>query len=338
MNSYLETPMSEDTFLTHADQGNVDIVSCAAGRPVPLEMHPAGRHCVQRINLAWYSRLGDAIRPMVNLSKIDKPGVDQFFEVHTAKTYLDALADSQISHLQLRACREPLQNLLYHIDQVFKGQNWEEDLRNQKFAISHHAAILFPLLEGELSVQNAYLVWPKRAYDIELLIQDATRILSDAARQGLIPIERHDIAETGKCLAFELPTAALFHAFRAADSVLRRYYRSIIGTDPKPKMRNWGTYIKVLRSRGASEKILTALEQLRDLHRNPVIHPEAQVDIEEALSFVGITESVISAMLAEIHQQNMANTIAALGSSATALPLPPQQNDPQLDLGEGQSG
>lgn len=88
-------------------------------------------------------------------------------------------------------------------------------------------------------------------------------------------------------------------------------------------MRNWGTYIKNLRKCGANEKILTALEQLKDLHRNPIIHPEAQIGIEEALSFMGITESVISAMLSEIYTITSASVVAALAGAESSLPLPP---------------
>ena len=93
------------------------------------------------------------------------------------------------------------------------------------------------------------------------------------------------INQAGRCLAFEVPTAALFHMFRAADSVLRRWYKQVTGVEPKVKMRNWGTYIRKLRECGVDEKILSALEQIKELHRNPVIHPEAQISIEEVLSF-----------------------------------------------------
>ena len=71
-------------------------------------------------------------------------------------------------------------------------------------------------------------------------------------------------------------------------------------------MRNWGVYIRNLRKCSADPKILSTLEQIKDLHRNPVIHPEVQIDIDEALSLVGIAESAISRMIADMKDRGPA--------------------------------
>src|SRR5262245_61046831 len=102
------------------------------------------------------------------------------------------------------------------------------------------------------------------------------------------PDEQDNIVQAGKCLAFEVPTAAAFHIFRAAESVMRLYYIAIFGTIPAKKLRNWGAYLKNLKSHGGADpKILHSLEQIKELYRNPTIHPETKYTLEEALSLVG---------------------------------------------------
>lgn len=277
-----------------------------------------GITAVQRINLSWYSQLGVALRPLAALGSVEKLEWQNLIDLHGAKAYLDTLSDRHLTVLQLRACRAPLQSLMTLIQQILEAADWITAAESRKWAISYWAQQLDPILQGELGVQNSYIVRPKRAYDIELLIEDATHIFSDAVRVSLASIERYDIQQAGKCLAFEVPTAALFHVFRAADSVLRRYYRHIMGSEPQLKMRNWGAYIKKLRGCGANEKILSALEQMKDLHRNPIVHPEAEASMDEALSYIGIAESVISVMVLEIVN---AQTNAATGALTAALAL-----------------
>jgi hypothetical protein len=41
---------------------------------------------------------------------------------------------------------------------------------------------------------------------------------------------------------------------------------------------------------------------MKDLHRNPIVHPETEATIEEALSYIGIAESTISAMVLAIRE------------------------------------
>jgi hypothetical protein len=86
---------------------------------------------------------------------------------------------------------------------------------------------------------------------------------------------------------------------------------------PKPKMRNWGTYIKNLKACGVNPKVVSILEQIKDLYRNPIIHPETRLDIEEALSLLGIAESAISAMVMDIVARQAAK--ASNQSNVTTL-------------------
>jgi hypothetical protein len=156
------------------------------------------------------------------------------------------------------------------------------------------------ILEGEFAVQPTYNVSPKRAFDIDTLIYAGSKVFTDTP--GDFDAEEiYNLEQAGKCLAFEVPTAAGFHIFRAAEAVLRRFYLEVVGTLPKLKSRNWGVYISNLRKHGGVDaRILSLLDQIKDLYRNPIMHPETRLDMKQALSLVGVAESVMSAMIADL--------------------------------------
>jgi len=93
-----------------------------------------------------------------------------------------------------------------------------------------------------------------------------------------VPEAIPDVKEGARCLAYGLPTAAGFHVFRAVESVLRKYHAHVTEGKAPQNMRNMGVYIKSLETSGKGDpKVIAALKQMKDLHRNPVSHPEAPV-------------------------------------------------------------
>lgn len=292
------------------------------------EAIPRGCAAVQRISLAWFLQLGVELQALQSTHTADR-FADVRYALVRARARLDVLDDNQRTHLQLRASRAAIRNLASAIDAMLSAPENEWD--NAKWNIWHRSNELSTLLDAELAVQNCYLVWPKRAYDVEILAEDGLKLLSHPVRDQLTELEKYDIIQAGRCLAFEVPTAALFHIFRATDSILRRWYKIVTGVEPKPRMRAWGAYISNLRkanARGATtadERILSVLEQVKDLHRNPVIHPEAIVALEDAISFVGIADSLISAMVNDIERRTslaVADLFNAASLSASALDIP----------------
>ncbi|WP_416193440.1 hypothetical protein [Nitrobacter sp. TKz-YC01] len=76
-------------------------------------------------------------------------------------------------------------------------------------------------------------------------------------------------------------------------------------------------YLNALRqSKKGDEKILAALKQMTDLHRNPLIHPEVILTTDESIATLGIARSVITAMLAVLPVQPPTTTTAAAASAA----------------------
>jgi hypothetical protein len=71
-------------------------------------------------------------------------------------------------------------------------------------------------------------------------------------------------------------------------------------------MRNIMVYVRTIRdAKCGDEKILSVIEHMSKLHRNPIAHPEVALSLDEAMSTLGMARSVVTAML-------------------SALPVPPQ--------------
>lgn len=252
---------------------------------------------MQSINVGWFSRLANALRPLTLGAYEPETALDV---LGAARPYLLTLSDKSQFPLHLDASRPlvwALQEQIEAVAQALTGES-EIDFTGYRSAIQDNASRLMMVLDTDLGHQPVYCVFPKRAYDIQILTSDATQVFSGAVRAALTEEEEHNIKEAGRCLAFEVPTAAGFHLFRALDSVLQRYVRLVRGS--LPRNRNWGQYIKSLEDSGIDRKITGVLFQIKEFHRNPIIHPEARLDVEEALSLVGVAESALSMMVADM--------------------------------------
>ena len=126
-----------------------------------------------------------------------------------------------------------------------------------------------------------------------------------------------DIREAGKCLAFDLATASGFHIARAVEGVLVEYLKLLCPTiyaDLKDSQRNLGYYIKIAKENNGEPKVCSSLDQFRDLHRNPLIHPEAVLTVDEAVTLLGIAQSTIVATILEIAKQKNATPLLPMTS------------------------
>ena len=150
---------------------------------------------------------------------------------------------------------------------------------------------------SELSTLPSFLVSDKGGYETNTLI-DAGERLFPASLRLKAPDAYDDAREVGKAPAFELATACGFHTFRVTEAVLKRYYDHVSNGAPRPKLLTIGSLAKEMEVNGCGdEKIIHSLAQLARLHRNPLIHPEVQLDIEGAIATLGIARSVVGLML-----------------------------------------
>jgi hypothetical protein len=151
------------------------------------------------------------------------------------------------------------------------------------------------VLKAELNGWDAFFVSQKGAYSTTDLITRAESLIpSESTRKFLSPEALEDIRQAGRCLAFNLGTAAAFHIARCTETFIWKYYELIVGRLPPVKMRNWAAYIRNLNACGnVDSKVIGWMTQIKDQYRNPVLHPNESVSPDDALEFINACISLM---------------------------------------------
>ncbi|MEA5501584.1 hypothetical protein VB735_00430 [Halotia wernerae UHCC 0503] len=168
------------------------------------------------------------------------------------------------------------------------------------FAQESLRGYLAPML-AEMSILDIYLVQRKGAYDIKALLSEGfTLFPSELGRK--VPNAIQDSIDAAKCLAFEMPNACAFHTFRVLEHTVRAFAKLHITIEPGKEGIPLGTYISRLKDErlGIDKTIIETLTLIKDSHRNPLIHPEDHLNVDEAISIIGICHSAMTLMLNEI--------------------------------------
>jgi hypothetical protein len=221
-----------------------------------------------------------------------------------------AMTEVMLRHLLEK--KEPIE-LTYCSDDAKKLQQFlcdaiesrEEGAQNKKGEIDAGEAVqagyLVEAFEQSLTTElretNTYFVSPVGIFSTSALISKAEEMFGE--HRDLLPeITVLQIKEAGKCLAFSLGSAAAFHLFGALESVLREYYDRLSGGEPRLKNPSMGAYIgKLSEMPDVDQKLIASLRQVKDLHRNPAIHIEKILTMDEALTLQGMIHSAISTTL-----------------------------------------
>jgi hypothetical protein len=167
------------------------------------------------------------------------------------------------------------------------------------------------ILEHESRNIDVYAVTPKGIYSTPALIERAEDALPIDLKSRLSAETIYDIQQAGRCLAFNIPTAAGFHILKAIESLIREYHLTLTGKHISAKSRNWGAYIRDLSNHGADTKVTAYLSHIKDFYRNPIVHPEVTLTSEQTLS-------LFSAAISAIVQLDAA--IQALAPPSSASP------------------
>jgi hypothetical protein len=115
-----------------------------------------------------------------------------------------------------------------------------------------------------------------------------------------VPEAIFDAKEAGKCLAFEVPTAAGFHLFRLLEVVMRTYFREVSGKDAG-KRRTIGTLLNALKKNTLGDtNTVFILEEIAKRYRNLIIHPDAVFTTDDVMGVLGLVQTAVTEMLKEI--------------------------------------
>ena len=195
---------------------------------------------------------------------------------------------------------------LYKAVTALTGDAFREELITYAEAarISNSLSAFEIVLAAEYELKDVFVVSKKGIYSTTELIERAEDLFPEPF-QKRVPDFIKDIHEAGRCIAFELPTAAGFHIFRAVEAVAKQYVLKVRGTSITDKEKRFGLggYVKILIDQKVDERVTNAVAQLTKLHRNPAIHPEDHLSLNEAMGILGLAQSCILAMIADMEKR-----------------------------------
>jgi hypothetical protein len=146
----------------------------------------------------------------------------------------------------------------------------------------------------------AYIVTDKRI-DVDKLLDDVSALFSPRILKLMPDIAQYDFMEAGKCIAYELSTAAAFHILRGTESTLRFYYCNHIKRGRLTTLL-WRPMVEHLRKckKPIPKILLDNLDNIAVNFRNPTAHPEYKYDINEVQDLFNLCVDVNNRMIGEL--------------------------------------
>lgn len=172
----------------------------------------------------------------------------------------------------------------------------------------------------EMENATTYQVSKKGLYSTVELVESAEQIFP-AELVPFVPQKvRDDFHAAGRCLAFNLPTAAGFHAARGIEGELELYWQTF--TAKNGTRNGWQDYIDDLQklidkkaNPAPEQRTVKQLEVVKTYDRNPVIHPrDAVLEELDARILFSSGESVVLAMAQEIREAKKGKSVVPVVS------------------------
>ncbi len=170
-------------------------------------------------------------------------------------------------------------------------------------SIKWRAEKFFNAFEIELRDFHTYLLPDIGLFGINRLMEAGAVAFNPDTKLIIGSNVLMEVREAGRSLAFGLHTASGYHILRAAEMVIWRYMDHVgrpLSSLPK-KSHNWGAYVKILRSATkANQKIVNHIYEIKEYHRNPIIHPEETLSENQAKSLLSVCETLIQSIADEM--------------------------------------
>lgn len=131
----------------------------------------------------------------------------------------------------------------------------------------------------------------QRALSCYTLVEQIETCFSPECWNIIDDSAKNEFTEAGRCLCMERYTASGFHALRGVECVIRQYIVALTGS--LPRKRDWGSYIDVLKQNSAEVGAIAVLDNIRTLERNPLMHPEDWLGIDDAIGIFNISNTAI---------------------------------------------
>lgn len=276
-----------------------------------------------RANLYHFLELGAAIQRFKTFTAATKGSeanaIEVYFELLPLKTSLVRLLEnSDFLHITkhplfalsksinaaLEECQEKDgQNSLFS---SFKSKVYTYNLR----AITRELETFEHVFAAECLDTPSYVVEKIGIFNTKDLVENTVKQIPQELLLLMTESVRTDFENAGRCLAFKLNNASAFHSLRAVEGVLHDYVAHYVGEKITSECKSWAHYVSKLNEcqkdksllRHPSKKVIRNIDQMRDLDRNPIMHPRDNLTSSEAfILFQNATVAIIS-MISDINE------------------------------------
>jgi hypothetical protein len=192
------------------------IYSHASGFSIPL-----WELSMRRVNLFSFYKLGACLSPLRLVGWFERDLASRILV--SAQQQLTKLGEEALASIKVLS--RSAAGIRVDIDESFGdlyklGRVSPDDEERLAKSIGEFEAIL----EAQTPTEYIYAIEQVRGFSMPILVDSADQNLSAQTLARLPSDVKRDIQEAGRCLAFELPTAAGIHTMRAFEKTLRRFY------------------------------------------------------------------------------------------------------------------
>jgi cytochrome c556 len=271
---------------------------------------------LQRINLFQLVELGENLSQASKIKKEDEP-FDASLAVFSLERTLNSLRREE--KIQFSVASHYIDDLLKATKKVHERSN-EKDAEGNSFKdlgwsaqyqLKSKLDAFRTVLAAEFRSAATYYVAKIGIYSTENLIENASSrfVPHIAERLGNDALDQYQ--EAARCLVFGLHTACGFHMMRAVEHTLLLLMKKVCGKAFASLNANWGAYIAKLQQVESSKsrkkpkgETIDLLRQMKNNHRNPVMHAEISLSKEEAIDIFDLGGVVMSHLAEELIRLN----------------------------------
>ncbi|UDQ90274.1 hypothetical protein LJE71_04485 [Xanthobacter autotrophicus] len=193
------------------------------------------------------------------------------------------------------------------------------------------------VFQAECNDAAIYFVDQVLIYNTSALVENAFDRIHDEIRNILPSGIKIEFEQAGKALAFELWTACGFHSLRALELMMDHYLKEY---NVELKHSTWHHYIYSMtklsedmeRTEKPSKKVVAMLDRMREIDRNPLMHPQDTLDCTQAETLFSLSTITIVEMARDL------KTKSATLSQGTLPLIPSPDGRVGTDLTVGDTG
>jgi len=238
--------------------------------------------------------------------QIGKPSDKTLRFLDGASRWLELISRETDHDIELKSCKPAAKELLTTVNKVLAKllvtQTSSEITFGEVQKINYELSRFETILHQECSELATYFVSKKRNYSTMGLIESAENEFPDSVKKRLCEQVIIDIKSAGRCIAFELGTSAGIHSYRALEAVALDYVNK---RELKPPKHDLWTYLDMLEKDGADKNAIQVCQQLRKLRRNPVTHPEDNLDLDQGIEAFQLSTSAITALVLDMEKRQL---------------------------------